>query len=105
METLSEIIKKALDCINGADWFYALSVIIATYFTLKYFFKTTPLWLKKVVTLIYGIVLGVIWTYTAETKLHVLIALFLASLLTYDYVIKVILKWLDVKYDDGKGLV
>lgn len=101
---MKEIIISIFDNIKPLDLMYGLSIIGLTFLTLKFLFKITPKWFKRLVAFFWSVVLGVIWYVFLETSPPILLFIYVASMFLYQYVLRYIRKLLKIDYDDG-GLI
>lgn len=79
---------------------YGITVCLCTFTVLKYFIAKPTRMQKFFVLLISGIVLGVATYLVADVELPLMILAFFASTGLYELIIKVIMRRLNVSYQD-----
>ena len=103
--------EKIIDLLlNSFDFGYMFSVNILTYLVIKTIDqlngpnKSVPVWLKRIVAVIGGLILGGIICYQGQYS-NILLYSFIASLISWDTIFKPIVKYfknLDYnKYEDS----
>lgn len=91
--------EKIIDLIlNSFDFGYMFSVNILTYLVIKSIDqlngpdKSVPVWLKRIVAVLCGLLLGGI-IYVNESYTNVLLYSFIASLVSWDTIFKPVIKY------------
>lgn len=93
--TEETVIWSILGCFN---YTYFISVILLTYLLVKLFFQKTKTGTKQVITLVMGVVLGIIWVFCLKADFQQILPTFALSVIVYDFVIKRLLKFIKVGY-------
>lgn len=75
---------------------YFISVILITYLVIKLIFPDCKKGLKQIITIVIGLVLGYFWS--KQISYDKLIPTFAFSVISYDYIVKRMLKKLKVDY-------
>ena len=83
---------------------YLVSVIMLTFLVLYFIIPKPKSWVKKVVHLVVGIVLAIIWHYTSQASIDNLIFTFLLSVFLYSWFIKVLTDRFNIDYSNDTGL-
>jgi len=85
---------------------YTLSVMLLTYVILNNIIKKPKDWIKSLVVCLVGIVLGLVWYYiSTDLEPSKLIYSFIFANAFYSIIIKLILKRLNVNYNNDKGIL
>ena len=82
---------------------YMFSVIVATYLVIKFADsvngdKAVPTWLKRLTTLVVGIILFAVFRKYTDVTMECLITSYLAAVFIYDTAIKYLLKKFKIDY-------
>lgn len=91
--------------LEDISWSYVGSVILLTYFLLSRVIINPYRWMKIVVSLVCGVVLGVIFYVFGQVSIPVLVYSFLLQVLIYNWVIKGVMEKLKISYKNGKGVI
>ena len=85
---------------------YTISVMLLTYVILNNIIKTPKNWVVSLTVCIVGIILGFIWYKIYDTiEWTKLVYSFIFANAFYSIVIKLILKRLNINYDNNKGIL
>jgi hypothetical protein len=85
--------------------FYTLSVVLATWNTLTFVFKSTSSGQRKAVTLAWGLILGAVWFLWLKSEMETVIVGFFAALGFYEVIAKWFNSKIDDSYNNGKGVL
>jgi len=100
---MEQIINNLLELFNYP---YTGAVMFLTYFILAKVIKNPKGWMKTWMTVIVGLVLGLIWYYIIEdTDLERLIYSFTFACAVYSLIIKRILQKFKQEYNNNKGII
>lgn len=83
---------------------YLVSVIMLTFLVLYFIIPKPKTWIKKVVHLVVGLILAIIWHYTSQASIDNLIFTFLLSVFLYSWFIKVLTDRFNIDYNNDTGL-
>ena len=82
------------------EFTYLISVVIATFVVLKWFFEKTTSKQRNLITACVGFVLGIVWLEFIQCSLGGLILAYFAAIGFYEKIIKWIMNKLNIQYDD-----
>ena len=99
---MEQIVDVIINLFNIA---YMSAVVFSTWFILKHLIKKTTSNQKTLVSLITGITFGLLWVVYFKEPLDIMISSFFASVVLYQWVIKNIMKKLNISYDDNKTII
>ena len=91
--------------LNEICWGYAASVFLLTFLVLTYVTISPKKWIKILVSVGAGIIVGILWAYTMQAKPTTLLFSFLFQTVFYQWGVKELLKKLGHTYDNKKGVV
>ena len=98
-----EILNDLMANIHGI---YLITVVCAIYLVLKYIVLKPTKRTKILLSILMGIILGVITIYLdKDSKPMQVIMTFFVAMVGYNWIIKGIMQKLGDKYDNNKGLV
>ena len=91
-----------LDLINLP---YSVSVVLLTWVILSKLILNPKKWLKIVISLTSGLVLGFAFYKFNDVTITTLIVSYLVSIVAYTWIIKTILDKFNINYDNKKGVI
>lgn len=84
---------------------YMASVVLLTYIILKFVYKSTGETQRFLVSVMSGLVLGIVWYLAVKAPLDQLIFSYLGAVGFYHILIKRVMAYFEDKYNNDKGVI
>ena len=86
--------------INAFDITYMGTVVFSTWIVLKKIMNNPTSDEKLIISIISGIIFAIIWLYLLNTKLETILLSFFSSIVFYEWIVKRIMRKLNITYED-----
>lgn len=86
--------------INAFDIAYMGTVVFSTWIVLKKIMNNPTSDEKLIISIISGIIFAIIWLYLLNTKLETILLSFFSSIVFYEWIVKRIMRKLNITYED-----